>query len=102
MALGSPRVSVLALAELHQLLTERGFRRSSPDHSTIVQEEPGEEPAHVGDAIRFVTGEEITSVYAEADTLVYPDLGVEDCGLLIMTLSGGGIASLDPSWSLSL
>jgi predicted dehydrogenase len=54
---------------------------------------------HIVDAIRFVTGEEITSVYAEADTLVYPDLGVEDCGLLIMTLSGGGIASLDPSWS---
>ena len=55
MALGSPRVSVLALVELHQLLTERGFRRSSPDHSTIVQEEQGEEPAHVGDAIRGPT-----------------------------------------------
>lgn len=54
---------------------------------------------HVVDAIRFVTGEEITSVYAEADTHFYPDLSVEDCGLLLMELSGGGIVSLDPSWS---
>ncbi len=54
---------------------------------------------HIADLIRFVTGEEITSVYAEADTHFYPDLGVEDCGLLMMGLSGGGFASLDPSWS---
>lgn len=54
---------------------------------------------HVADVIRFITGEEITSVYAEADTQFYPDLPVEDCGLLIMGLSGGGFASLDPSWS---
>ncbi|HZG66485.1 MAG TPA: Gfo/Idh/MocA family oxidoreductase, partial [Herpetosiphonaceae bacterium] len=54
---------------------------------------------HIVDVVRFVTGEEITSVYAEADTRFYPDLGVEDCGLLIMQLSGGGIFSLDPSWS---
>ncbi len=54
---------------------------------------------HVADLIRFVTGEEIISVYAEADTHFYPDLGVEDCGLLMMGLSGGGFASLDPSWS---
>ena len=54
---------------------------------------------HIADLIRFVTDEEITSVYAEADTHFYPDLGVEDCGLLMMGLSGGGFASLDPSWS---
>jgi hypothetical protein len=29
MAFGAPRVTVLALVELHQLLIERGFRRSS-------------------------------------------------------------------------
>jgi hypothetical protein len=32
------------LSELHQLLIERGFRRSSPDDPTIVQEEQDEEP----------------------------------------------------------
>ncbi|MDP9352270.1 MAG: Gfo/Idh/MocA family oxidoreductase [Chloroflexota bacterium] len=54
---------------------------------------------HVADVVRFITGEEITSVYAEADTSFYPDLPVEDCALLIMELSGGGFLSLDPSWS---
>ena len=39
MALGAPRVTVSALAELHQLLVERGFRRSSSDGPTIVLEE---------------------------------------------------------------
>lgn len=54
---------------------------------------------HVADAVRFITGQEISSVYAEADTHFYPDLQVEDCGLLLMELSGGTILSLDPSWS---
>src|SRR5260370_23090558 len=38
MGLGAPRVTLAALAELHQLLTEHGFRRSSRDDQTIVQE----------------------------------------------------------------
>ena len=38
-------------------------------------------------------------MYAEADTHFYPDLSVEDCGLLLMERSGGGIVSLGPSWS---
>ena len=39
MALGAPRVTLAALAEVHRLLTERGFRRSSRDDPTIVQEQ---------------------------------------------------------------
>ncbi len=54
---------------------------------------------HVVDAIRFITGQEFTTVYAEADTHFYPELAVEDCGLLIMELSSGAVVSLDPSWS---
>jgi predicted dehydrogenase len=54
---------------------------------------------HVADVIRFITGEEIVSVYAEADTHFTPDLPVEDRALLMLGLSGGGFASLDPSWS---
>ena len=38
MTLGAPCVTVSALAELHQLLTERGFRQSSLGDPTIVQE----------------------------------------------------------------
>jgi hypothetical protein len=37
MAIGAPRVTVSALADLHQLLIEHGFRRSSPDDPTIPQ-----------------------------------------------------------------
>jgi hypothetical protein len=48
MAFGAPRVTVPALIELHQLLIEHGFRRSSRDDSTIVQEEQNEEPARAG------------------------------------------------------
>jgi hypothetical protein len=39
MVLGAPRVTLSVLAELHQLLIERGFRRSSRDDPTIVKEE---------------------------------------------------------------
>ena len=52
MSLGAPRVTLAALAELDQLLTERGFRRSSRDDSTIVQEEQHEQLARAGGAIR--------------------------------------------------
>jgi hypothetical protein len=52
MQLGVPRVSVAALVELHRLLIERGFRRSSTDDSNIVQEEQDEDPADTGGAIR--------------------------------------------------
>jgi len=51
MAFGAPRVVVPALIELHQLLIEHGFRRSSRDDSTVVQEEQHEEPARTGAAV---------------------------------------------------
>ena len=51
MALGMPRVTLAALAELHQLLIERGFRRSSKDDPIIVQEQQHEELARAGSAI---------------------------------------------------
>jgi hypothetical protein len=44
MAIGAPRVAVSALIDLHHLLIERGFRRSSRDDPNIVQEEQDEEP----------------------------------------------------------
>ena len=52
MALGAPRVAVSALDELHHLLIERGFRRSSLDDPTIVQKEQDETSADTGAAIR--------------------------------------------------
>ena len=54
---------------------------------------------HVADLIRVLTGEEFETVYCEMDTVFNPELPVEDCGLLSMTLTGGAIATLDCSWS---
>ena len=51
MELGTPRVTIAALAELHQLLVEHGFRRRSSDGSTIVQETQREKPADISAAI---------------------------------------------------
>lgn len=53
---------------------------------------------HVADLLRWVWGGEFAQVYAEAATR-HHDLPVDDCGLLLITLDNGLIASLDPSWS---
>ena len=39
MELGAPRISVTELTDLHRLLMDRGFRRSSLDDFRVVQEE---------------------------------------------------------------
>ena len=44
MEIGAPRLAVSALADLHRVLIERGFRQSSPDDPTIVQEKHDEAP----------------------------------------------------------
>ena len=46
MTSGAPRVAFSALAELHRLLVERGFRRSSSDDSGIAREEQDEKAAN--------------------------------------------------------
>jgi len=53
---------------------------------------------HVVDLLRYLMEEEITEVYAEKATRLHP-LKVEDCGLLMLKMSGGSFASLDASWS---
>src|SRR5437667_10505883 len=47
MELGAPRVSASTLRDLHRLLLERGFRRSSHDDSHIVQEKPDDQAAKI-------------------------------------------------------
>lgn len=95
----------LAAGTLGRLLMIRGANRGTMPGGWFVDKALSgggavtDHTVHVVDAIRFVTGEEVVTVYAEADTRFYPGLGVEDCGLLMLELSGGGFASLDPSWS---
>ena len=52
MAFGAPRVTVLELVELHQLLIERGFRRSSLGDPIVVQEKQNEKSADTGASTR--------------------------------------------------
>ncbi|SFR64140.1 Gfo/Idh/MocA family protein [Halogeometricum limi] len=53
---------------------------------------------HIVDVVRWITGEEVTEVYAETATRFY-DIDVEDVNLLSMTLSNGASFVLDGSWS---
>lgn len=55
---------------------------------------------HVIDLLRWFWGAEVTEVYAEVgDSLLHPDLGIDDAGLLSFTLSNGVYGTLDTSWS---
>ncbi len=53
---------------------------------------------HVADLLQWIWQRPFVEVYAEAATRHHP-IPVDDCGLLLITLEGGLIASLDPSWS---
>jgi predicted dehydrogenase len=54
---------------------------------------------HVVDLLRWIFEAEITQVYAEIDTRLHPDLPVDDVATVMLSLSNGVFASLDPSWS---
>jgi predicted dehydrogenase len=54
---------------------------------------------HVVDLLRWIFDTEVTQVYAEIDTRLHPDLPVDDVATVMLSLSNGIIASLDPSWS---
>lgn len=56
---------------------------------------------HDLDRIRFITGEEITSVVALTATRSGEDIDVEDTASLAMSLSSGAIASLHMSYALA-
>lgn len=53
---------------------------------------------HMVDIVRWFTGLEVTSVYAESDTF-FEETPVEDSGILNLTLSDGTIMTHDCSWS---
>jgi predicted dehydrogenase len=54
---------------------------------------------HVADLLRWTFGQEITRVYAEIDTRIYPGLPTDDVAILMLELESGLFASLDPSWA---
>jgi predicted dehydrogenase len=54
---------------------------------------------HVVDLLRWIFDAEVTRVYAEIDTRLHSELPVDDVATVMLTLSNGLFASLDPSWS---
>ena len=55
---------------------------------------------HVIDLLRWFWGAEVTEVFAEVgESLVHPDLGIDDAGMLSFTLANGVYGTLDTSWS---
>lgn len=57
---------------------------------------------HVIDLLRWFWGSEVVEVYAEiGDSLLHPDLGIDDAGLLSFKLANGTYGTLDTSWSRS-
>lgn len=54
---------------------------------------------HVVDAMRHVTGREVTRVHAEVDDRFWQS-GVDDMAALTIEFGGGAVASVDPSWSV--
>lgn len=53
---------------------------------------------HVTDLLRYMLNQEITKVYATSGNNLH-SMEVEDCGLLMLELSGGAFVTLDSSWS---
>jgi predicted dehydrogenase len=54
---------------------------------------------HVTDAMRHVSGLEVTEVSAEAGALL-PECGVDDVAILLLRFANGAVGSVDPSWSV--
>ena len=55
---------------------------------------------HVIDLLRWFWGTEVVEVYAEAaDSLLHPELGIDDVGMLSFKLANGMYGTLDTSWS---
>jgi predicted dehydrogenase len=55
---------------------------------------------HVIDLLRWFWATEVTEVFAEVGySLLHPDLGIDDAGLLSFQLANGVYGTLDTSWS---
>jgi len=55
---------------------------------------------HVIDLLRWFWNTEVTEVYAEIGySLLHPDLGIDDAGMLSFNLATGAYGTLDTSWS---
>ena len=54
---------------------------------------------HVADLLRWMLQDEVVEVYAEIGNLIYPDIHIDDCGILSLRFASGAFATIDTSWS---
>ncbi|SFD36410.1 Predicted dehydrogenase [Bacillus sp. OV194] len=54
---------------------------------------------HLADLMRWLTGAEVTKVFAEADSFLVPCITIDDVGHVQLEFENGIIADIDPSWS---
>ncbi|MGG1514273.1 Gfo/Idh/MocA family oxidoreductase [Paenibacillus oryzisoli] len=54
---------------------------------------------HVMDLMNWLTGSEVTEVFAHADTLFHEGLEVDDAGMIHVKFASGVVGVLDTSWS---
>ncbi|WHY71799.1 Gfo/Idh/MocA family protein [Fictibacillus enclensis] len=54
---------------------------------------------HLADLMRWLTGAEVSKVYAEADSFLVPCITIDDVGHVQLEFNNGIIADIDPSWS---
>lgn len=87
-----------------ELLAVRGTNRGQMPGGWFIDKELAgggavlDHTVHVVDVVRWFTGKEVVSVYAEVDTLLH-DVDIDDCGMLCLELEGGIPFTQDPSWS---
>ena len=93
MALGAPRVAVSALDELHRLLIERGFRRSSLDDPIIVQEEQDEKSADTSAAIRGAAPAQHLVRFRKASGMSHSERSTTLARLVNLLLEAAGVAT---------
>ena len=53
---------------------------------------------HVADLMRWFTGSEVKTVYAETGNMLY-NTGIDDCGILNVEFENGVFATIDTSWA---
>lgn len=90
------------LGELQALIGTNLLTRMTPDTWITDPDLAGggaimDHTVHVVDLARWITGEEVTEVYAQSGTR-FADLDVEDIAILSMELSDGTPFSHDGSW----
>jgi len=87
-----------------EIVAVRGTNRGQMPGGWFIQKELAgggavmDHTVHVVDVVRWLTGKEVVSVYAEVDTMIH-DVDIDDCGMLFMELEGGIPFTQDPSWS---